>query len=122
NGIAKTVIGYLASSLGVRIDVENPGSRFLMTVAFCLLHRIVYMIIDRGLVAGTEPWYWGYTLLSAVANGLLAVVLFAALDRLKKREQSALSIRPFVVTTRLKLGSNIPVKPVLSEFESRSAG
>ena len=85
NGIAKTVIGYLGSSLGVRIDVENPGSRFLMTLAFCLLHRIVYMIIDHGLVAGTEPWYWGHTLMSAVANGLLAVVLFAALDRVKQR-------------------------------------
>jgi hypothetical protein len=43
------------------------------------------MIIDRGLVAGTEPWYWGHTLISAVANGLLAVVLFAALDRVKQR-------------------------------------
>src|SRR5215510_15326428 len=27
NGIAKTIIGFLASSLGVRLDVENPGSR-----------------------------------------------------------------------------------------------
>jgi rod shape-determining protein MreD len=85
NGIAKTVVGYLASSLGVRIDVENPGSRFLMTLAFCLLHRVIYLVIDRGLVAGNEPWYWGHTLISAVANGLLAVVLFAALDRLKLR-------------------------------------
>ena len=85
NGIAKTIIGYLASSLGVRIDVDNPGSRFLMTVVFCMLHRIAYMIIDRGLVGGTEPWYWTHTLVSALANGLLSVVLFAALDRLKQR-------------------------------------
>src|SRR5215831_386781 len=27
-GIALTIVGYLASSLGVKIDVENPGSRF----------------------------------------------------------------------------------------------
>jgi rod shape-determining protein MreD len=85
NGIAKTVIGYLASSLGVRIDVDNPGSRFLMTLAFCLVHRVVYMIIDIGLVGGTEPWYWGHTLVSSVANGLLAVLLFAGMDRLKQR-------------------------------------
>src|ERR1700757_3696725 len=31
NGIAKTIIGFLASSLGVKLDVDNPGSRFLMT-------------------------------------------------------------------------------------------
>src|SRR5215467_10248559 len=63
NGIAKTMIGYLASSLGVRIDVDNPGSRFLMTFAFCIIHRILYMVIDRGLVGANEPWYWGHTLL-----------------------------------------------------------
>lgn len=85
NGIAKTMVGFLASSLGVRIDVDNPGSRFIMTFAFSLVHRIIYMIIDLALVGANEPWYWGHTLVSAVANGLLAVVLFAGLDRLKQR-------------------------------------
>lgn len=85
NGIAKTVIGFLASSLGVRIDVDVPGSRFLMTFGFCLVHRLIYMVIDLGLVGATEPWNWGHTLVSAVANGLMAVVLFAGLDRLKQR-------------------------------------
>jgi len=85
NGIAKTMIGYLASSLGVRIDVENPGSRFIMTFAFCVVHRIIYMIIERGLVGGNEPWMWAHTLLSSVANALLAVALFALLDRFKLR-------------------------------------
>jgi rod shape-determining protein MreD len=84
-GIAKTMAGFLASSLGVRIDVDNPGSRIIMTFVFSLLHRIIYMVIDLGLVGANEPWYWGRTLVSAVANGLLSVVLFAALDRLKQR-------------------------------------
>jgi rod shape-determining protein MreD len=85
NGIANTIIGYLASSLGVRIDVDNPGSRFLMTFAFCVIHRVLYMVIDRGLVGANEPWYWGHTLLSALANALAAVVLFSALDKFKIR-------------------------------------
>lgn len=85
NGIAKTIIGFLASSLGVRIDVENPGSRFLMTVAFYLVHQIALAVIDVLLVGTREPWVWSYLLIAAVANGLLAVVLFAALDRLKLR-------------------------------------
>ncbi|HEY6971177.1 MAG TPA: rod shape-determining protein MreD [Candidatus Angelobacter sp.] len=85
NGIAKTIIGFLASSLGVRIDVENPGSRFLMTVGFYLLHQIIRVVIDLLLVGVREPWYWGHMLVASVANGLLAVVLFAALDRLKLR-------------------------------------
>src|SRR5215472_9882556 len=85
NGIAKTMIGYLASSLGVRIDVENPGSRFIMTFAFLLVHRIIYMTVNLGLVSANEPWFWGRTLVQAVANGVLSVILFAALDRLKRR-------------------------------------
>jgi len=85
NGIAKTIIGFLASSLGVRLDVENPGSRFLVTVGFYLLHQIILTVIDVALVGVREPWMWGHLLLAAVANGLLAVVLFTVLDRLKMR-------------------------------------
>ena len=49
-GIAKTVIGYGASSLGVKLDVENSGSRFLVTFGFYLLHDLVYFAVARGLV------------------------------------------------------------------------
>ncbi len=85
NGIAKTIIGYLASSLGVRLDVENPGSRFLMTFAFFLAHRFIYTIIDILLVGAKEPQNWGHLLVSAICNGALAIPLFMALDRFKLR-------------------------------------
>ena len=84
-GIAKTIIGYVGSSLGVKLDVDNPGSRFLMTFAFVLIHRFIYMAINLLLVGGSEPWNWGHTMLSALANGLAAVVLFLFLDKLKLR-------------------------------------
>lgn len=84
-GIAKTLIGYAASSLGVKIDVENPGSRLLMTIGFYLLHGWIIWGVTRGLTSHPVAWRWVHELVAAVANGLLAVVLFAALDRLKKR-------------------------------------
>jgi rod shape-determining protein MreD len=84
-GIAKTIVGYLGSSLGVKVDVDNPGSRFLMTFAFFLIHQFIYLAIERLLVGGSEPWNWGHTLIAALANGLAAVVLFAVLDKLKLR-------------------------------------
>jgi rod shape-determining protein MreD len=84
-GIAKTIVGYLGSSIGVKLDVENPGSRFLMTFAFVLIHRFVYMAIFVQLVGGSEAWMWSHTLLSALVNGLAAVVLFILLDKLKLR-------------------------------------
>src|SRR5258708_32643541 len=84
-GISKTIIGFFASSIGVKLDVENPGSRFLMTFGFYFLHQVIYVVIDRGLVGVSEPWAWPHTLLGAFANGLLAVLLFAGLDRFKGR-------------------------------------
>jgi rod shape-determining protein MreD len=84
-GIAKSVIGYAASSIGVRIDVENPGSRLIMTFAFYLLHRGIYQFIGRNLARLPVEWHWGQELGGAFANAMLAVVLFVLLDRLKSR-------------------------------------
>jgi hypothetical protein len=67
------------------VDVDNPGSRFLMTFAFVLIHRFIYMAISLQLVGGSEAWSWGHTMLSALVNGLAAVVLFALFDKLKLR-------------------------------------
>ena len=84
-GISKTIVGFAASSLGVKLDVENPGSRFLMTFAFYLVHRFIYTVIDIGLVGASEPQNWGHLLFCAVCNGVLAIPLFALLDRFKLR-------------------------------------
>ncbi len=84
-GMANTVVGYCASSLGVKIDVENPGTRMLMTFGFYLLHQIVYYSVAWGLVGQTLYWRWGHESVSAVANALLAIGLFALLDRFRQR-------------------------------------
>ena len=84
-GIAKTVVGYGASSLGVKIDVENAGARFLVVLFFYVIHEIVYFMVARGLVGLTLEWSWPHELGSAFANAILAVGLFALLDRFKQR-------------------------------------
>lgn len=84
-GIAKSVIGYGASSIGVRIDVENPGSRLIMTFAFYLLHQGIYHTIAKNMVRMPVSWDWGHELGAAFANAFLAVILFTLLDRLKQR-------------------------------------
>lgn len=85
-GMAKTIIGYVASSLGVKIDVENPGSRLIMTFVFYLLHQVIYFVVARGLVQQQDlHWRWMHELVAGIANGLLAIPLFALLDRFKRR-------------------------------------
>jgi len=84
-GIAKTVVGYGASSLGVKIDLENSGARLLLTLVFYVVHEIVYFTVARGMVSLPLHWSWIHELSSALANALLGVALYAALDRLKLR-------------------------------------
>ncbi len=84
-GISKTVVGYAASSLGVKIDVENAGTRFLVTLFFYVVHEVIYFSVARWLLSLTLQWSWQHELTSALANAVLAVVLFAGLDKLKQR-------------------------------------
>jgi rod shape-determining protein MreD len=84
-GIAKTVVGYGASSLGVKLDVENAGTRLLLTFTFYCVHQVVYFGVARGLVGQNLGWNWTHELGAASANAILSVPLFMLMDRLKQR-------------------------------------
>jgi rod shape-determining protein MreD len=84
-GIADTIVGYMASSMGVKIDVENPGTRFLMVYAFYLIHQSVYFGVGRGLLRQPLQWSWSHVAIAALANAVVGVFLFHFLDRLKER-------------------------------------
>src|SRR5262249_2928895 len=57
-GIAKTIVGYGASSLGVKLDVENAGARLLVTLGFYLLHAAAFFTVARGMANLTLNWSW----------------------------------------------------------------
>ena len=84
-GMAKSVVGYAASSVAAKIDVENPGSRLILTFGFYLLQRAAYLLVQRGLMRQPASPEWMHALGAALANGLLSIVAFALLDRFKRR-------------------------------------
>jgi rod shape-determining protein MreD len=84
-GISKTVVGFGASSLGIKLDVEHTGARFLLTIFFYVVHEVVYFMIARGLVGLRMAWSWPHEFWSGVANALLGVLVFMLLDRVKQR-------------------------------------
>src|SRR5439155_16773061 len=64
-GIAKTVSGYLASSLGARLDTEHPAARFALTAGFFVIHQAAVALTRRILRSeerrvGKEcrSWWW----------------------------------------------------------------
>ena len=83
-GIAKTVIGYLASSIGARLDTEHPAARFALTAGFFIIHQGIVAMTRRILLAQPEPWFNLHLFGAALLNGLVAVFLFVPLDRLRR--------------------------------------
>jgi rod shape-determining protein MreD len=87
NGMAKSVIGYAAASLGSQIDVENTATRALMTFAFSLLQSLLLYLIERHML-GIRAFHllWLHELIRAAVNTAVALPVFLLLDRWKHRE------------------------------------
>ena len=83
-GIAKTIIGYLASSIGARLDTEHPAARFALTAAFFVLHQAMVVLVQKLLLAQSQPLFTMKLLVAAIVNSVLAVFLYFLLDRLRK--------------------------------------
>jgi rod shape-determining protein MreD len=86
NGIAKTVAGFLAASIGVRIEVDNTMIRLLLNFGFSLLSSTLYFVVYRFLLGLALDWSWLTELLRAVGNSLIALALFPLLDRFRIKE------------------------------------
>jgi rod shape-determining protein MreD len=85
-GICKAVVGYVAGSLGVRIDTENHGTRLVLTFLFVLLHNAIDWVLVRHLLAEPMVWSWIREPIRAGVNALVGVVIYALLDLAKSRE------------------------------------
>lgn len=86
NGIAKTVVGFLAASVGIRIEVENLTIRFMMCFGLSLLSSVIYLFVTRFMLGLTVEWSWLAELFRAIGNALIALVLFPLLDRLQIKD------------------------------------
>jgi rod shape-determining protein MreD len=86
NGICKTVAGYLAASMGVRVDVENHTIRILVAFLLSILGSGLYFFVYRFLLGLALDANWLTELYKAVGNSLIALVLFPMIDRFKIRE------------------------------------
>jgi rod shape-determining protein MreD len=85
-GIVKTLIGYIASSLGAQIDVTHPVIRAILVFVSYYVHLAIYFVLVRVLLdrsVAVPPWGG---LLRALLNAGVGVVLFGLLDRLRIRE------------------------------------
>jgi len=86
NGIAKTVAGYLAASVGIRIDVQNTTIRLLLNFVLSLVCSAIVVFIHRVLLGLELHWNWVGMLFEAIGNSVIALFLFPLLDRFQIRD------------------------------------
>ena len=86
NGIAKTIAGYLAASVGVRIDVQNTLIRLMLNFVLTLQCSATDVFINRVLLGLELRWDWLTILYTALGNSAVALILFPLLDRFQLRD------------------------------------
>ncbi|MBB5345591.1 rod shape-determining protein MreD [Tunturibacter empetritectus] len=87
NGMAKSVIGYIAASIGIQVDVENLTTRILINFGFFLINSFLLFLINRRLLGLTNfHIYWGHEFIRAAINTFVAIPIFFLLDNTKRNE------------------------------------
>src|ERR1700720_1188028 len=80
-GISKTIVGYLASSVGARIDTEHPVARFGLIFLLFHFHQAGVVFTLRMLLLNhSTPFFTLRLFLDSVVTAGVGVVLFALLD------------------------------------------
>ena len=82
-GITKTLVGYFAASIGMKLDVDNVLMRFLLAFFFYVFHQAFYWVMERALLSHMSPFDLPGWLGLGILNALVGVALFHFLDKLR---------------------------------------
>jgi len=82
-GITKTLVGYFAASVSVRFNVESPAIRLVLCFFFYFFHAFFYWVMRRALLGQIVPFDPQETFVHGALNAVIALPLFAILDKMK---------------------------------------
>jgi rod shape-determining protein MreD len=83
-GIVNTWVGYVAASVGARLDVDHAVIRFLLAIFFYLVHQVSYWILEHMFLGHQSAFKIDEWLMFGVLNAIVAVALFHFLDKLRE--------------------------------------
>lgn len=87
-GIAKTVVGFLASSLTSRVDTDNATGRAMLIFGFYLLQSTIHAGAESLLPIPETSLFSQKGMLevlkAALINPIVGVIAFAQFDRVRK--------------------------------------
>ena len=82
-GIVKTLVGYFAASVGMRIDVDQSLIRLLLIFFFYVFHQFLYWVMARALLSQQIGFDLTHTAMMGALNAVVGVALFHLLDKLR---------------------------------------
>ena len=91
NGIAKTLVGYLAASVGVLVNVENHAIRLVLTFVLSLVGSATYFFVVRFLLGMSIDSNWLAELYKAI--GKFGADCAGAVSHARPDQDSRLVIR-----------------------------
>lgn len=83
-GIANALVGYLGAWASILFDLEQFLGRLAVTSALVLFHSLALAVLRRVLIASPPPLQLLDLVSIVLLNSALAMILFQALDRLRR--------------------------------------
>jgi rod shape-determining protein MreD len=83
-GVVKTIVGYLAATTSLLVEVNYPGVRSVLVAGFFLLHQGLFWTISEFLLARPTQIEMTRSVILAAAHAGLALAAYPLLDRIRR--------------------------------------
>ncbi len=86
-GFKRTFLGWALGGLGGRFDLNRFAGRFVVGSAFALAEGLLDAGLRRLMDLAQGPGCWAELLIRAGTTGVLALIVFGAIDRFRGRRE-----------------------------------
>lgn len=86
NGLTKTGIGFLASSISARIEVDHPLIRVAALGLFSVLDMTFFALLEKLFFTTRFSWAHYHFVLTPIANAVVGLPIFILGDHLRKKD------------------------------------
>lgn len=84
-GMAKALVGYLAATVGLKLEFDNFLLRGLLIASLVFVHNGFIYLLTHQLLGLPAPFKLFHLATTVVVNVALGLILFPLFDRVKKR-------------------------------------
>lgn len=84
-GMAKALVGYLAATVGLKLEFDNFLLRALLIASLVIVNNGFIYLVTHELLGLPAPFGLSHLAITVVVNVALGLILFPLFDRLRKK-------------------------------------